>query len=187
MNLANFITAIRIFLGPVFIYCFLAESPTFKIAAFVIIIVSEISDIMDGYLARKYQAVTTVGKLLDPLADSIFRFSVFLAFLVSGYAQIWMVAIIFYRDSVVSWIRAVAASRNKIVSARTSGKIKAWVQGIAAVAIVALAAGNWWSVSDLKEISFWLMTIATIVTAASGCDYFIANYECLRSPNQQDG
>lgn len=186
MNLPNFVTSIRIFLSPVFIVLFLMDNAYMKLLSVGVILICEISDIVDGYLARKYKSVTTIGKLLDPLADSIFRFSVFLSLFATGYAQLWMIVIIFYRDSIVSWIRIIAASENCIVSARITGKIKAWAQGIASISIVCLVTLDYWvPVSHLDTVSYLLMALATLVTAYSAVDYFLGNLSVLKSASRK--
>jgi CDP-diacylglycerol--glycerol-3-phosphate 3-phosphatidyltransferase len=182
MNLPNAITSIRIVLGPVFIVFFLVDNVYCKLASLVIVIGCEISDLLDGYVARKYNSVTTIGKLLDPLADSLCRFSMFLAFFALGYAQLWMLLVFFYRDSIVAWVRTIAATKSVIVSSRTSGKIKAWFQGVTIIAIVSLATLNYWiPVAHINSISFAMMTVTAVVTAYSGVDYFLSNLKVIRS------
>ena len=122
---ANALTVSRIGLAPVFIICFMADGAASKFAAFVIACLFEITDLFDGYLARSRGEVTGIGKLIDPLADNISRFSVFLCLLARDYVPVWMIAIIFYRDAMVSYIRVGAAAHEVVLAARTTGKIKA--------------------------------------------------------------
>ena len=200
MTIPNIITLVRIALSPIFMFCFVQESASFKLAAFFIVILSEFSDFLDGYIARKYNAVSDIGKVLDPLADSISRFSAFLCFLYLGYAKLWMVAIFFYRDSFVSWLRIVAAMKNKVIAARITGKIKAVFQGIATIGIIILATLKAvckeklfclpQSIENLANlhfstISFWLLTIACIITAYSAIDYFVGNRSIFRQGNPE--
>ncbi|WP_372370887.1 CDP-diacylglycerol--glycerol-3-phosphate 3-phosphatidyltransferase [Candidatus Uabimicrobium sp. HlEnr_7] len=182
MNLPNMLTLFRIGLSPVFMVFFLWGTPTTRIVALCIVFISEWTDLLDGYLARKYKLVTDVGKLLDPLADRLFRFSIFLCFLVQGYAEIWMVAIFFYRDSIVSWLRTIAASQNQILAARMSGKLKALAQAAATFFIILLVTINDWTpVPHLTTISYSLMIMATVVTLYSGIEYFWANATVIKT------
>lgn len=182
MNLPNTLTVFRIFLSPVFMVFFLWGTPTTRIIALCIVFVSEWTDLLDGYLARKYKLVTDVGKLLDPLADRLFRFSIFLCFLKLGYAEMWMVVIFFYRDSLVSWLRTIAASQNLILAARYSGKLKALFQAAATFFIILLVTiSDYTTVPHLQTIIYSLMLMATIVTIYSGIEYFSANYQIIKT------
>ena len=128
MNLALKLTVFRIS-GSIFVLCFIktAEQPQLLWAALALAFISELSDLLDGIIARRrYNMVTDLGKVLDPLADSISRLSIFLAFFQMGHANIWMILIFFYRDSLVSTLRIVAASRSLILSARKAAKLKLW-------------------------------------------------------------
>jgi CDP-diacylglycerol--glycerol-3-phosphate 3-phosphatidyltransferase len=139
---------------------------------------SEGSDVLDGYLARSRGQVTPFGKIFDPLADSISRFTVFLCYLAAHLTPLWMVATILYRDMLVSTLRTAAASQGVIIAARRSGKIKALVQGTSIIAIQAmmLVQENRDVVSNYIH-SF--MTAVTLVTAWSALDYVWGNREVL--------
>lgn len=138
MKVANILTLSRLLLAPLFLLVFLdaahggyGETSWGPWAALGLTLGFEVTDMVDGFVARRLQQTSQLGKILDPLADSVSRFTVFLGFLVMGYASVWAIACIFYRDSIVSFVRIMAASRGVIVSARASGKIKAIVQGVA--------------------------------------------------------
>jgi CDP-diacylglycerol--glycerol-3-phosphate 3-phosphatidyltransferase len=181
MNIANSLTTLRLVLSPVFVALFVWDNVYARIGALAVACLFELTDVLDGYFARKYKQVSDFGKLLDPFADSVSRFSVFLSFLVTGHARIWMIVIIFYRDALVSWIRANAASKNVIISARASGKIKAMVQGPVIIAIVFMTVMNHASPNpQLFRVSSWLMIGATVITALSGVDYAIAGIKTMR-------
>jgi len=118
MNLAIQITLFRIVLAPFFVYCFMkgvAGSIMLLWISLMIATVSEISDALDGILARRLNLVTDMGKVLDPLADSLSRMSAFLAFCGAGLVPVWMILVFFYRDSFVSTLRTLAASQNLIL------------------------------------------------------------------------
>ena len=138
MKLPNILTLCRLLGAPLFLWAFLDDAPHAKWIALALVIAFELTDFADGYLARRLKQVSQLGKIIDPLADSVSRFTVFLAFLVEGYASVWAIALIFYRDSIVSTVRILAASLGVIVSARWSGKLKAITQAGAIIAIVGL-------------------------------------------------
>lgn len=173
---ANVISGTRIALSPVFILCFICGDPAGKMAAFVIACLFEVTDTVDGYIARSRREVSDVGKLLDPFADSISRLSVFLCLLADGYVPVWMVALIFYRDALISYLRIGAARYAVVMAARLSGKIKAVVQGFTTVGITFLIAGSpeqgyGWTTWDVREIAWWAMAVVTAVTLWSALDY----------------
>jgi len=183
---ANAITAVRILLCPVFILCFLYGNPVGKLTAFVIACVFEITDMVDGYIARSRREVSDIGKLLDPFADSISRFSVFLCLLAERYVPVWMVALVFYRDALVSYLRVGAARFAVVMAARSSGKIKAIVQGFMTVGVTFLIAMQelgsigW----DVHTIAYWAMAVVTGVTFWSALDYLYGFSKIVRTSNQ---
>ncbi len=171
MTLANWLTASRILLSPVFVIAFLSEGLWARIAALVIVVLSELTDGFDGHIARSRGEVTDLGKLLDPLADSISRLTVFVAFMSIGLIPWWMVLIFLYRDSAVSTLRTVCATKGLVLAARTSGKLKAIIQATVIIAILLarilelplpglfrsewIAAGAWWAVLAAALWTAW--------------------------------
>jgi len=144
-----------------------------------LVAIAELTDLFDGMAARKRNQVTELGKLLDPMADSIFRLSVFLA-LTKGPVSLplWLVLCFFYRDSVISLLRTVCALRGFTLAARFSGKVKAVVQGIAAQAILILMiphAMGFLSLGALQTISFYIVSATVAYTIFSGIEYLRAN------------
>jgi len=175
MNIAILITLIRIIILPLGLYFFYQDSFLLNILALLLVIIMELSDLFDGIIARKFNAVSDVGKILDPFADHIYRLSFFLFFLLKNFIPLWMFLICFYRDSLVLNLRIFASSsKNKFVAARISGKIKAVVQSFAIISII------FFRIIDLKfkitylyTISYIVMLICTLVTLWSALDYFI--------------
>jgi CDP-diacylglycerol--glycerol-3-phosphate 3-phosphatidyltransferase len=185
MKLPTKVTMIRVLLSPFFAIAFFGDSLAYKFAALIIAILFEVTDVLDGYLARRTRQVTAFGKILDPFADSISRFTVFLCFLVNGWAHIGMIMIIFYRDCLVQFLRVHAASSSIIIAARTSGKIKAVVQGTMIIIVLLLDCAD--SILHflpptlpIGTIAWWGMAIVTVVTFASALDYLYGNLEILR-------
>ena len=187
-NIANFLSFLRILLAPIFVYVFFLDGWGWAFVAFWIALGIELTDIYDGRLARQYGVVSDFGKLFDPIADRISRFTIFLAFLAAGLAPLWMVTLLYLRDEMVSLIRMLAANRNIVVAARQSGKIKAVTQGIAIcvtlfVKFVLLFLG----VSDqvytdvLYQTAWFLMFLTTATTLVSLVDYLYSGREVLKS------
>lgn len=141
--------------------------------------VSELSDALDGYFARRFNEVTALGKILDPMADSIYRISIFLTFTLPPISLPMILIFIFiYRDSVISTLRTICALKGFALAARTSGKLKAVIQAIAAFFIILLLIPytlGYLSIETLQITSTIIISIAALYTVISGLDYLIAN------------
>lgn len=185
MNIANYITFLRLLLGPVFFLVYVEhaslgiETPTVPYALIGLLAISELSDAIDGYLARKLNQVTELGKILDPMADSISRTSVFLTFTQDPIRLPLLLVLIFlYRDSIVSTLRTICALRGFALAARTSGKIKAVVQAIAAfitlILMIPTAEGKM-SAETLHSLATGVISLAAVYTLFSAFDYIQAN------------
>jgi len=185
MNLAHFFTILRIFISPLFPLFYLGREwlgiPLIYLPYILLalLIVSEFSDIFDGFLARRRNQVTDLGKVLDPMADSITHISLFLTF-TQGFAQLpLMIVLVFlYRDFFISTLRTLCALRGVALAARFSGKLKAIIQACAAFLIIILMipyTTGYLSLELFQETSLYAISIAAIYTAISAVDYFYAN------------
>lgn len=191
MSIANYVTLSRLFVTPVFIIVYLMHEGLgihFSILPYVLLFllsICEFSDAMDGYLARKYNEVTDLGKILDPMADSISRISVFLAF-TEGVVQLPLlfVFVFLYRDSVISTLRTICAFRGYVLAARSSGKMKAIIQAVATFTIVILMipySMGQLSLQVLQSISAFVVGIACLYSVYSGIEYLYANREFVKN------
>ena len=118
MVLPNQLTILRIILTPVFLVLFLTGEPVLIQISYLVFIIAAITDWYDGWLARKFNYITEWGKFMDPLADKILTSTAFIAFVIVGVLQLWMVLLIIIRDLIVTLIRVYADYRN--VSFRTT-------------------------------------------------------------------
>jgi len=185
MSIANYLTLLRLLISPFFLLIYTNHEMiglsyhSLPYVLLTLLAISELSDACDGYLARKYNQVTDLGKILDPMADSISRITVFLTFTQPPVSiPIIFIFIFLYRDSVVSTLRTVCALRGYALAARTSGKIKAVIQGMAALVVLLMMvphAQGKLSTASLQTISFYSVAIASIYTFFSGFDYIYAN------------
>jgi CDP-diacylglycerol--glycerol-3-phosphate 3-phosphatidyltransferase len=145
--------------------------------------ISECSDACDGYFARRYNQVTDLGKILDPMADSIYRSSVFLTFTLPPVNLPMLLIFIFlYRDSIISTLRTICALKGFTLAARPSGKLKAAIQAFAAfVVIIMLILYSWGNLSAdaLQLASTIVVSIAAMYTLVSGIDYIYANRQYI--------
>ncbi len=197
ISLATQVTFSRILLAPVFIWMFFYDNDLdysnnhliFKVMAALLAIFFVASDGLDGYLARKRGEVSQLGKYLDPYSDKITNMIIFLCFLASGYASVWMVAVIFFRESTVETLRTLAAASGVTIDARRSGKWKTAIQGTAVIAILVLEIANTLIQAHTPGVQPWteiwkmtpklLMGIVATVTLLSGIDYFTGNRKVL--------
>lgn len=192
MSIALFLTLSRILLGPIFIIAYLYYEQlgiTLTWLPYILLGlagVSELSDVFDGALARKMNKVTDLGKLLDPMADSIFRLSVLLAF-TQGFVQLPMllVCVFFYRDTIISTLRTVCALRGFALAARMSGKIKAVIQAAICFFILLFMIPyslGYITIEKLQLIGFYSVAIGAVYSVFSGIEYVIANrYYIMRA------
>jgi CDP-diacylglycerol--glycerol-3-phosphate 3-phosphatidyltransferase len=143
--------------------------------------VSELSDAFDGYLARKFHQVTDLGKILDPMADSIYRISVFLTFTRPPVnLPLLLVFLFLYRDSVISTLRTICALRGFALAARVSGKIKAIIQAFAAFFILLMMILYAYEIIPqviLTKSAIAVTSLAVVYSLYSGIEYLFANRE----------
>jgi CDP-diacylglycerol--glycerol-3-phosphate 3-phosphatidyltransferase len=178
----NLLTAARLPLAPLAVVFMLLREPWAIGVAAGLALLLELTDLADGWLARKYGAVTAFGKLFDPFSDAFCRYTLFLGLFAIGVADLWMVMLIFYRDASISFFRSVAAVRNVVLAARPSGKFKAVVQGVG-TQVIFLAMLTEAYLPDLAWIGivpWWTMLIITVITVGSFFDYFFGNLKILR-------
>lgn len=185
MTLPNSLTFFRLLLNPFFLLVYIYPDYFFLSAVslpwmlLVIFFISEMSDLFDGYFARKYDQVTELGKILDPMADSITRISAFLTFTQAPVnLPVLFVFIFLYRDSVVSTLRTVCALKGFTLAARSSGKIKAVIQAVAIfVILVAMIPESMGLISRalLQNIAMSVVGVASLYTIYSGVEYILVN------------
>jgi CDP-diacylglycerol--glycerol-3-phosphate 3-phosphatidyltransferase len=142
-----------------------------------IVALCELTDIFDGFFARRRNQVTSLGKVLDPMADSFFRLSVFFAF-TQGDLQLplMIVLVFFWRDSLVNTLRSLCALQGIPLAARMSGKIKAVIQAIATFFILT----GCLSLEDFQRLSWMAAALAAAYTLYSGCEYLFFHRHMIK-------
>lgn len=184
LNLANKITIARIFLVPVVLFFLLVNvnlgsftlsdfTITYtQVIAVLIFIIAASTDGVDGYIARKNNLVTNLGKLLDPLADKLLVASVLIALVEMDKLSALIAIIIISREFAVTGLRQIALLEGKVVAASTWGK---WKTAIQITMIIAILLNNFpFALIDFPfdVICSWL---AAAITLYSGIDYFLKN------------
>lgn len=139
INLPNFLTVIRILLVPVFMYFLFQEELIYNILAFTIFLVASITDLIDGYLARKWKQTTEFGKFLDPLADKVLVVGAFATFLIlNEQVETWMLFLIVMRDMLITSLRYIGILQGKSVQTTKIAKLKTFFQMGAIVILLTL-------------------------------------------------
>lgn len=190
MNIANFVTLLRIIIIPFFPLIYL-KYDFFKIPIHLmpyillfILLFCELTDLVDGFLARKKNQVTDIGKLIDPMADSITNISVYLTFTQSWIdIPILLVFVFLYREFFITTLRSLCALKGVAMGARRSGKIKTFLQAVVAIIIVLLLipfTKGYLSLEKLRWISLGLVSVAAIFSVVSAVDYIYANRNFLK-------
>jgi len=189
MAIPNILTVMRIFLTPIFIICLFSDFFGAQLWALVIFIVASITDAYDGYLARKNNMVTNTGRFLDPLADKILVSSAFISFSIMGLIDIWMVALIIFRDLFVMGLRFLMSRRGFIMITSKIAKSKTGVQVgiiIFTLLFITLKGFNWVLLEDYLilineyQLVYYLTMIAVIFTVYTGYAYIQENRKAIQ-------
>ena len=189
MNLPNKLSILRICFIPFVMFFYLQQFWTWgKIVAVVLFVIAVLTDTLDGYIARKYNLVTDLGKLLDTNADKILVLSALLMIICDGTIMapygVIVATIIIGRDMVISAFRQIAVSKNFVMAADKLGKIKAIFTDIAMIMFMLLAYFNTivinaTFVNIYSIISYVILGIAVILTIWSMLNYIIKNRKVL--------
>ncbi|MEX0961513.1 MAG: CDP-alcohol phosphatidyltransferase family protein [Simkaniaceae bacterium] len=190
MTIALILTISRVVISPIFILFYLYYDKMglnmvgMSLVLISLLALSEVTDFLDGFFARRYNEVTELGKVLDPMCDSIARLSILLGF-TQGIVQLplLLVLVFFYRDSVISTLRTLCALRGVALAARISGKVKAVIQGASAfVIIIAIFfySLDFLSLKEMRLISFYMISVTAAYTLFSGVEYLMANRHFIK-------
>lgn len=168
INLPNAITLLRIGVIPVLFFLLASPSEMWSSVIAVIFVCAALTDLLDGYIARKYQIVTTMGKFLDPVADKIIVNTAMILMIPTGRIPAWMVAIIIIRDFVVDGMRSIASSEGVVIDASNLGKQKTLCQ---IFALTALMIHFPIFGVDAHAVGIAVLYVALFLTLYSGADY----------------
>jgi len=174
MNTANKLTMIRVILIPAFLVVLYIGFTGSHYAAMVIFIAAGLTDIADGYIARRHNQVTDFGKLMDPLADKILVLAAMLWFIERGVMPAWVVLIVVVREFMVTALRLIAVDNGRVIAAAISGKIKTVVTMVC-LTIMFLDLEPWMIYTCVAAI--------TVTTIVSGVEYFVKNKDIFTWKN----
>ena len=173
-NLPNTITLLRISIVPFLFILLLDPGEFWSLILAILFVIASITDVFDGYFARKYNLITTMGKFLDPIADKLIINTAMIVMIPIGRIPAWIVAVTIIRDLIVDVIRSIASSEGNYIQASPIGKQKTLAQTIAITALMIH-----YSIFgiDAHVVGTITLYIALLFTIYSGIDYFIKFYQ----------
>ena len=136
LNLPNLITGLRILLIPVFLLLFMTPSPTRSQWAALVFVLASATDLLDGYIARKMEQITSLGKLLDPIADKLLVISALILLVAFERAPALLAILLISRETVITGLRVIASERGIIIPAERLGKFKTFLQVVAVTILI---------------------------------------------------
>lgn len=142
-----------------------------RLIATIIFVGAAITDYFDGKIARKYNMITNLGKLIDPLADKLLVISAMVVFTKYDRLSLWIVLIIIFRELLITGLRSIVAAEGIVIAAETLGKWKTTTQMIALTIMILLPTSGF--------VNNILMIIPLILTVQSGVEYVMKSKEIL--------
>jgi CDP-diacylglycerol--glycerol-3-phosphate 3-phosphatidyltransferase len=188
MNLANQLTISRILLTFVFMGFLFCGGVTAKVLALAIFIIASLTDLLDGFLAKRYNMTSDFGRLMDPIADKVLVLAAFLAFVEMKLIPAWMVVVIVLREVSITGLRVAALGQHKVIPADDGGRHKMVSQVLSIFVILLFIIfreagirifGFWTAQTErlYKDAIFVLMLITVVLTVVSGASYLLKNRE----------
>ncbi len=172
MNLPNSLTVLRIFFVPLLVVVLLTRQPNFdfwglpihfEVWGVLILLGAAATDVMDGYIARKRREITTLGILLDPIADKLLISAAFISLVQMGLVPAWMVVIIIGREFIVMGLREIASVEGLVIPASPLGKMKMVLQVLAGCAVILTAKHI--ALKPLGTVLLWLVVVSAVISA----------------------
>ncbi|MDY6935389.1 MAG: CDP-diacylglycerol--glycerol-3-phosphate 3-phosphatidyltransferase [Spirochaetota bacterium] len=214
MNIPNLLSILRIVLIPLFLYLIFIPNVQSRVLALIVFCFASLTDLLDGWSARKLGQETSTGKFLDPLADKFLVISALIAFLIlDSLIPFWMILIIVSRDILITFMRYLALKENRILRTTRFGKIKTTFQMISIIVIIMvfIYRSTGMNVYDQFEYGYYpefasvydifisdhpnkwliigpycLMAIVTLLTAISGIRYIMTNWRLFWPSHSED-
>ena len=174
MTTATKITMVRVFLLPVFMvlmYLSGGEAGMWMWLSLAVFIIASLTDFVDGYIARRYNQTTDLGKFLDPLADKLITIAAMVMFCEWGVFPAWALMLVLTREFSVTGLRLIAVQKGTVIAAGWSGKIKTASTMVGLCAMMALP--------GIDILNWVVIGLIVATTLYSGIEYFIQNGKCL--------
>ncbi len=166
VNVPNVLTVLRILLVPVLVVALLDETPNGDTIAAIVFAIAALTDGLDGYIARSREAITTFGKVMDPIADKLLIAAALISLVSLDRVAAWVAMVIIAREFAVSGLRVAAGQQGVLIPASLLGKAKTILQVAMVMALIAVEdSGTAWVQA--------LVYLAVAMTVISGADYFL--------------
>lgn len=175
MNLPNKLTIFRVILIPFFVFFMLVPvtGTMDSLIALLIFVVASLTDLLDGYIARKHGLVTNFGKFMDPLADKLLVCSALICLVELRRVPSWVVIIIIAREFIISGFRLIASDKGVVIAASYWGKFKTTFQML----MICLMILNLGPLSLITSVVMWAALILTLISLV---DYLVKNKEIMK-------
>jgi len=180
-NLPNCLTMSRVAAVPVLVLLLLSDTLLTSWAAFLVYLTAVLTDLLDGFLARRQHQVTDLGKFLDPVADKLLNTAAMIMLIPLGRVPAWMVFLFVARDIAINGLRAVASADGVIIDASVLGKRKTFIQGWA-VSLLLIHYPVWFL--DIHLYGMILLWITLFITYWSAIGYFHKFYKTVIAPKK---
>jgi CDP-diacylglycerol--glycerol-3-phosphate 3-phosphatidyltransferase len=177
-NLPNFLTVLRIGAIPVIIVLMTFPGRLASFLAAATFLAAGMTDLLDGFFARRQRLVTRAGKFMDPLADKLLVSAALIMLIPLGRVEAWLVFVIIGRELAVTGLRAIAASEGMIIAADRWGKVKTIFQ---MVALFALILHYPYGSINFQQLGTFFIWVAAIITVASGFSYYLTFFSSTSS------
>jgi len=178
LNLPNILTLTRVAAVPVLVVLLLFEGRAVGFWAAIVFSLAAITDWLDGYLARRWDVVTVLGKFLDPLADKLIVMAALIMLIPVGHVPAWAVFVILAREMIVTGLRSIASSEGIVIAASDLGKNKTIFQMVAIIGLLLHYDYYWlfgikWEIFhvSMHNVGMFFFYIALALTIWSGADY----------------
>jgi len=192
MTLSNKLSVLRILLTPFFAVTFFSNNLYLNYLSVLIFFLASLTDWYDGYIARKYGQVSQWGRFLDPLADKVLVSSALLCFAIQKYVKLWIVAVIIFRDIMITGLRAYALYKRDPMATSPLARLKTFSQMGAVWVILMLFVAEKVFASQgrgsplLETVGRWhlvdkIMFFVMILTVLTGVTYLVENRRHLKS------
>ncbi|HJT20284.1 MAG TPA: CDP-diacylglycerol--glycerol-3-phosphate 3-phosphatidyltransferase [Nitrospira sp.] len=170
LNLPNLITLIRILLIPIFVILFVTPTPDRSLSAAAIFVIAALSDLLDGYVARRTGQVTKLGKLLDPIADKLLVLSALILLVNVDRVSALIAILVIAREVAVTGVRAIAAGEGMIIAAENTGKYKMALQ-VVAITLLILEGTDLADLGNLHLAGIVTLYLSLVLGYVSGGQY----------------
>ncbi len=190
MSLPNLLTYARVAAIPGVLVLMSVDTPRYAFWAAMTFALASVTDALDGYIARRYNLISVLGKFLDPLADKLIVLAVLLMLLDLGRVPVWAALIILAREMTITGLRSVAASEGIVIAARDLGKTKTAFQ---MVGLWALILNHPYPIElfpepvDFHRLGLAFLYISLFFSVLSAVDYFVGFFRAIQNRERDDG